>query len=76
MSKQLITNNYYTVSKSDEALIDGQLQQQFVIKLETWSAVYGDSLVDSEVLFSGTAQEVQDYLTQNNISEVITVGLG
>lgn len=76
MPKELVTKQYYTVTRFDDAVIDGLLQAQFVIKLETWSTVYGDSLVDSEMLMSGTAQEVENYLTENSITEVITVGLG
>lgn len=76
MSKELVTKQYHTVTRVNAAVIDGELQSQFLVKLETWSTVYGDCLVDSEMLMSGTAQEVETFLSENNIQEVITVGIG
>lgn len=75
MTKELITNEYYVVAKIDEAVIDGQLQAEFTVSREVWSAVYGDSLVSTRVVCRGNANEVETYLKENGIDEVITKGL-
>lgn len=60
---------------SQEYVVVSQIEAGKVeVRKEVWNIMYGDCLEYTKVVFTGNADEVQDYLKKNNIEEVIVKG--
>lgn len=61
---------------SQEYVVVSQIEAGKVeVREEVWNIMYGDCLEYTKVVFTGNADEVQGYLQENNIEEVIVKGL-
>lgn len=60
------TNSYYVVER------DGDKVE---LRYEVWQTVYGDCLINTQVVKTGTSAEIQEYLQEQDIDEVIARGI-